>query len=81
MAITDLPRVGSVQETADYFNVSTKTVRRWITLGLIKAERVGPNLSASTWHPSSACAVHPGRRSTLEHIVNLLLSTQIVKTK
>lgn len=35
---------GTVQGVAEIRNVSTKTVRRWITDGLIYAERVGPRL-------------------------------------
>ena len=42
----NLPRdlSGTVQSVALTRNVSTKTVRRWITDGLIYAERVGPRL-------------------------------------
>ena len=35
---------GTVQEAADYLKVSTKTIRRYITQGLVEAERVGPRL-------------------------------------
>jgi len=35
---------GTIQEAADQLKVSTKTIRRWITQGLIEAERVGPRL-------------------------------------
>ena len=41
---TTLPRKGTIAETAEYYAVSTKTVRRWIAAGLIHAERVGPHL-------------------------------------
>lgn len=34
----------SIQDAADYYGVSTKTVRRWISAKLISAERVGPRL-------------------------------------
>jgi excisionase family DNA binding protein len=34
----------TVQESAEHLNVSSKTIRRWITQGLIRAERVGPKL-------------------------------------
>jgi excisionase family DNA binding protein len=35
---------GTVQDAADYYKVSTKTIRRYIVQGLISAERVGPRL-------------------------------------
>lgn len=35
---------GTVQEAADYWGVSPKTIRRWIAGSLIHAERVGPKL-------------------------------------
>lgn len=35
---------GTVQEAADYLSVSAKTIRRYITAGLIRAERIGPKL-------------------------------------
>lgn len=35
---------GTVKSVAAKRNVSTKTVRRWISDGLIYAERVGPRL-------------------------------------
>ena len=35
---------GTVQEAADYLKVSTKTIRRYISQGLVEAERVGPRL-------------------------------------
>ena len=35
---------GTIREGADYLKVSTKTIRRYITQGLIEAERVGPRL-------------------------------------
>lgn len=34
----------TLAQAALHFQVSTKTIRRWISLGLIKAERVGPRL-------------------------------------
>lgn len=36
--------MNTIQEAAFHFGVSTKTVRRWISAGLIKAYRVGPHL-------------------------------------
>ena len=42
MSLTKQP--GTVQEAADYLKVSTKTIRRYISQGLIEAERVGPRL-------------------------------------
>ena len=42
MSLTKQP--GTVQEAADYLKVSTKTIRRYITQGLVEAERVGPRL-------------------------------------
>ncbi|MBB3752695.1 excisionase family DNA binding protein [Mycolicibacterium sp. BK634] len=37
------PRV-SIQQAADHLNVSTKTVRRYIADGRLKAVRLGPRL-------------------------------------
>jgi excisionase family DNA binding protein len=37
-------QLGTVQEAADLLKVSTKTIRRYITQGLIQAERIGPRL-------------------------------------
>jgi len=34
----------TIAQAAEHANVSTKTIRRWITQGLIEAERVGPRL-------------------------------------
>ena len=34
----------TIQQAADRYQVSTKTVRRYITRGLIEAERFGPRL-------------------------------------
>ena len=42
MSLTKKP--GTVQEAADYLKVSTKTIRRYISQGLVEAERVGPRL-------------------------------------
>ena len=42
MSLTKQP--GTVQEAADYLKVSTKTIRRYISQGLVEAERVGPRL-------------------------------------
>ena len=42
--MTGRSSLGSVQEAADYLGVSTKSIRRWISSGLIKAYRVGPKL-------------------------------------
>jgi len=42
LSLTKQP--GTVQEAADYLKVSTKTIRRYITQGLVEAERVGPRL-------------------------------------
>ena len=42
MSLTKRP--GTVQEAADYLKVSTKTIRRYISQGLVEAERVGPRL-------------------------------------
>lgn len=44
MSLTSLPEKGTIQETAEYLGVSPQTVRRYITQGLIRAERVGPRL-------------------------------------
>lgn len=40
-----MPTVWStIQQSADHYQVSTKTIRRWITDGRIEAKRVGPRL-------------------------------------
>jgi excisionase family DNA binding protein len=38
------PEWGTVKEAADRKKVSTKTIRRYITAGIIEAERFGPRL-------------------------------------
>ncbi len=38
------PAWGTIQDAADLYKVSTKTIRRYITQGLIQAERFGPRL-------------------------------------
>ena len=43
MSPTPSPKA-TIQESADYWKVSQKTVRRWISAGIIKAERIGPRL-------------------------------------
>jgi len=39
-----IPQRASIQQTADYLGVSTKTVRRYIADGKLKAVRLGPRL-------------------------------------
>ncbi|AXH46781.1 helix-turn-helix DNA-binding domain protein [Mycobacterium phage Acolyte] len=39
-----MPQRASIQQTADYLGVSTKTVRRYIADGKLKAVRLGPKL-------------------------------------
>jgi len=34
----------SVQDAAEHFSVDPKTIRRWISSGVIQAVRVGPTL-------------------------------------
>lgn len=34
----------TIQQAAAQLNVSTRTIRRWIATGQIRAERVGPRL-------------------------------------
>ena len=34
----------TIQAAAEHRQISTKTIRRWISTGLIRAERVGPRL-------------------------------------
>ena len=38
----DLPEHLTVAQVAEHLNVTTKTVRRWIAAGGLKATRVGP---------------------------------------
>lgn len=40
----DNPDWGTVKQAAARKSVSTFTIRRWITAGLVQAERVGPKL-------------------------------------
>lgn len=42
--MTDLPARPTIQQAAEYLNVDPKTVRRYISRGLLKANRVGPRL-------------------------------------
>lgn len=44
MPISVSPRWGTIQDAADLKKVSTKTIRRYISQGLIEAERFGPRL-------------------------------------
>ena len=39
-----LPPQPTIPDTADYFGVDPKTVRRWIPQGRLTAHRVGPRL-------------------------------------
>jgi excisionase family DNA binding protein len=39
-----LPPQPTIKQTADYFGVDVKTVRRWIAQGRLIAYRVGPRL-------------------------------------
>lgn len=39
-----MPEWGSIAAAAQRKNVSTKTIRRYIAAGLIRAERIGPRL-------------------------------------
>jgi excisionase family DNA binding protein len=39
-----LPTQPTINQTADYFGVDVKTVRRWIAHGRLTAYRVGPRL-------------------------------------
>ncbi|TQO18505.1 excisionase family DNA binding protein [Rhodoglobus vestalii] len=43
-APTDATEWITVQEAAERYRCSTKTIRRWIYDGLIKAKRIGPRL-------------------------------------
>lgn len=40
----DMPRYGTIKETAERYGISTTTVRRYIAEGRITAHRVGPRL-------------------------------------
>jgi excisionase family DNA binding protein len=39
-----VPEWGTIQDAADRMKVSTKTIRRYISTGLIAADRFGPRL-------------------------------------
>ena len=44
MATNNAPNWGSIQESADRYNVSPKTIRRMISRGEIEAQRFGPRI-------------------------------------
>lgn len=44
IAASTTPTWGTIQDAADIKGISPQTVRRYITQGLIDAERVGPRL-------------------------------------
>jgi excisionase family DNA binding protein len=39
-----LPTQPTIKQTADFFGVDAKTIRRWISQGRLTAYRVGPRL-------------------------------------
>ncbi|HEY4794133.1 MAG TPA: excisionase family DNA-binding protein [Mycobacterium sp.] len=39
-----LPPRPSIRQTADYFGVDRKTIRRWVAPGRLTANRLGPHL-------------------------------------
>lgn len=41
---TGLPPNPTITQTAEFFGVDDKTIRRWIAQGRLKAYRVGPRL-------------------------------------
>ena len=41
---TSSPSWVSIQHAADYYSVSTQTIRRWIANGDLRAKRIGPQL-------------------------------------
>lgn len=43
-AIDELPARPTIRQSADAFQVSEKTMRKWIREGRVKAYRVGPRL-------------------------------------
>ena len=44
MSVSSSSRLVSLADAADYYSVSTKTVRRWIAAGRLEGYRVGPRL-------------------------------------
>ena len=44
MSVSGSSRLISLADAADYYGVSTKTIRRWISDGRIEGYRVGPRL-------------------------------------
>jgi len=40
--VTETTQWGTVQDAADYYGVSTQTIRKWIANGQLRAKRVGP---------------------------------------
>jgi excisionase family DNA binding protein len=43
-AQTQLPAQPTINQTAKYFGVDIKTIRRWISQGRLTAYRIGPRL-------------------------------------
>lgn len=44
MKAADAPRWGTIQQAAERKSVSVRTIRRYISQGLVRAERIGPRL-------------------------------------
>ena len=44
ISVTDSNKWVTIKDAAEYCQCSTKTIRRWITLGHIEAQRFGPRL-------------------------------------
>ncbi len=42
--VDPVPRYASIQAAAEYADVSIKTVRRWISHGVLTGYRIGPRL-------------------------------------
>ncbi|CAN5516315.1 hypothetical protein BH10ACT6_BH10ACT6_01260 [soil metagenome] len=55
------PEYGTVQDAANRFQVSTRTVRNWIAAGTIDAVRVGPKLIRVDLNTLRTTAVGGGR--------------------
>jgi excisionase family DNA binding protein len=68
-----LPPQPTIQQTADYFGVDTKTVRRWIAQGRLIAYRVGPRLIRidrdSVLILASVCLIAASMRSVRSSIL------------
>jgi len=51
--VDDLPRLVPAQQAAEFLGISTRTLRRWITRGLLQALKTSPAQSGRVRVPRS----------------------------